>query len=100
VSYADQDERNRLIDGLRAVAQFLHDNPDVPAPRWTDVLVFPLDGSDEEKRAEIDVIASRVGVEPREIVSGHYSLVFRTFMAWARSGLRAVSGRFWVLRRG
>jgi hypothetical protein len=73
VSYADQDERNRLIDGLRAVAQFLHDHPDVPAPRWADVFVFPLDGSDGEKHAEIDVIASRVGVEPREIASGHYS---------------------------
>ena len=73
MSYANRDERNCLIDGLRAVAQFLHDHPDVPAPRWTDVLVFPLDGSDEEKRAEIDVIASRVGVEPCEIVNGHYS---------------------------
>ncbi len=73
MSYASQDERNRLIDGLRALAKFLHDHPDVPAPRWTDVLVFPLDGTDEEKRAEIDVIASRIGVEPREIVSGHYS---------------------------
>lgn len=73
MSYASQDERNQLIDGLRAVAQFLHDHPDVPAPRWTDVLVFPPEGSNEEKYAEIDVIASRVAVEPREIVSGHYS---------------------------
>jgi len=73
VSYASQDERSRLIDGLRALAQFLHDHPEVPAPRWADILVFPLDGTDEEKRAEIDVIASRIGAEPREIVSGHYS---------------------------
>ncbi len=73
MSYADRDERNCLIDGLRAVAQFLHDHPDVPAPRWADVLVFPPGGSDEEKRTEIDVIASRTGVVPREIVSGHYS---------------------------
>ena len=73
MSYASQDERNRLIDGLRALANFLHDHPDVPAPRWADVLVFPPDGTDEEERAEIDVIASRIGAEPVETISGHYS---------------------------
>ncbi len=73
MSYASQDERSRLIDGLRALAQFLHDHPEVPAPRWADILVFPLDGTDEEKCAEIDVLASRIGAEPREIVPGHYS---------------------------
>lgn len=73
MSYASQEERSRLIDGLRALAQFLHDRPDVPAPRWTDILVFPLKGTDEEDRAEIGMIASRIGAEPREIVNGHYS---------------------------
>ena len=56
MSYASQEERDRLIDGLRALAQFLHDRPDVPAPRYVDVLVFPLKGTNEEERAEIDVI--------------------------------------------
>jgi hypothetical protein len=51
VSYASQEERDRLIDGLRTLAQFLHDLPDVPAPRYVDVLVFPLKGTDEEERA-------------------------------------------------
>src|SRR5437879_1482405 len=73
VTYASQDDRNRLIGGLRALAQFLNDHPDVPAPRWADVLVFPPDGTDEEERAEIDVIASRIGAEPVETISGHYS---------------------------
>ena len=73
MSYARQDERSRLIDGLRALAQFLNDHPEGAAPRWADILVFPPGGPDEEKRAEIDVIASRIGVKPREIVSGHYS---------------------------
>ena len=73
MTYASQDDRNRFIDGLRALAQFLNDHPDVPAPRWADVLVFPPDGTDEEKRAEIDVIASRIGAEPLAIVNGHYS---------------------------
>src|SRR5260370_659172 len=30
--YANHDERSRLIDGLRAIAQFLHAHPDIPAP--------------------------------------------------------------------
>jgi len=71
--YADQDERSRLIDGLRAVAQFLQDHPDIPAPRWADVLVFPPDSTDEEERAEIDVIAARIGTETSESARGHYS---------------------------
>ena len=71
--YASDDERDRLIGGLRALAQFLQDHPDIPAPRWTDVLVFPPDGSDEQQRAEIDVIASRIGTETRESARGHYS---------------------------
>jgi hypothetical protein len=71
--YASDDERSRLIDGLHAVAQFLHDHPDIPAPRWADVLVFPPDSStDEEKRAEVDVIASRIGAETSESTGGHY----------------------------
>jgi hypothetical protein len=71
--YASDDERDRLIGGLRALAQFLQDHPDIPAPRWTDVLVFPPDGPDEEQRAEIDVIASRIGAETDESARGHYS---------------------------
>ena len=71
--YADKDERSRLIDGLRAVAQFLQDHPDVPAPRWVDVLVFPPDSTDEEERTEIDMIAARIGTETDESARGHYS---------------------------
>jgi hypothetical protein len=63
--YAIDDERDRLIAGLRALAQFLQDHADIPAPRWTDVLVFPPDGPDEQQRAEIGVIASRIGTGNR-----------------------------------
>ncbi len=72
--YADAGERGRLITGLRALAQFLSDHPEVPAPRWADVLVFPPDGTDGEKRAEIDVIAAHIGAAPLETVSGHYGV--------------------------
>ena len=39
--YANSEERAGLIAGLRDLAQFLDQNPDVPAPRWADLLVFP-----------------------------------------------------------
>ena len=73
--YANADERARLIAGFRALADFLQDHPDVPAPRWADVMVFPPDATDEEMRAEIDQIAARIGAEPvdRTAVGGHYT---------------------------
>ena len=68
VSYANADERGRLIAGLRALADFLQDHPDVPAPRWADVYVFPPRGTDEQMRAEIDQIAARIGAEATDDV--------------------------------
>jgi hypothetical protein len=74
VSYANADERDRLIAGLRALAAFLHDHPDVPAPRWADIYVFPPRGTDEQMRAEIDQIAARLGTEPTDNAAyGHYA---------------------------
>jgi hypothetical protein len=71
--YASPDERDRLIGGLRALAEFLHHHTEVPAPRWADVLIFPPDGTDEEERAEIDAIASRIGTATSESPGGHHS---------------------------
>jgi hypothetical protein len=70
--YAD-DERSRFITGLRDLTEFLESNPGVPAP-WsgTTVYVFPSDGSNEQRRAEIDAITSRIGVQARESTPGHY----------------------------
>ncbi len=61
MTYANATERQALICGLRSLADFLESNPDVPAPTYTDVLVFPPCASDAEKQREIDVIASRIG---------------------------------------
>jgi hypothetical protein len=61
MTYANAVERQALISGFRALADFLESNPEVPAPAYTDVLVFPPFASDVEKRSEIDVIASRIG---------------------------------------
>jgi hypothetical protein len=59
--YANPTERQAFIAGLRALADFLESSPDVPAPPYTDVLVFPPGISDTGKRQEIDVIAARIG---------------------------------------
>jgi len=73
--YANTIDRERFIAGLRALAEYLESTPDVPAPpHGTTIHVFPLHGSNEEQRAEIDVIAARINAEPCEIVSGHYGV--------------------------
>jgi hypothetical protein len=71
--YADSTERTRLIAGLRDLATFLENSPDVPAPRWADVMVFPHNDTDDTNRAEIDAIASRIGAETSDNGRGHYA---------------------------
>ena len=61
MTYANPTERQALISGLRELAGFLEDHPEVPAPAYTDVLVFPPHASDTENRSEIDMIASLIG---------------------------------------
>jgi hypothetical protein len=75
--YANAEERGRLIAGLRDLTDFLDRNPQVPAPRRTEMLVFPPAGSDAEMFAEIDVIAGRIGITATDAdsPSGHYSAV-------------------------
>ena len=75
--YANDEERVRLIAGLRDLAKFLDQNPEVPAPWGTDILVFPIEASDAEMFAEIDTIAELVGSTASDADSprGHYSAV-------------------------
>jgi hypothetical protein len=61
MTYTDPDQRQGLINGLRALADFLESNPAVPAPVDADLIVFPPFDSDAEQRREIDVIALRIG---------------------------------------
>ena len=65
------------IAGLRDLADFLEQNPRVPAPPRTDVLVFPAEASDGEMFAEIDTIAELIGSTASDADSprGHYSAV-------------------------
>jgi hypothetical protein len=71
--HTDLGPRDSFIAGLVELAIFLESNPDVPAPYSADVYVFPPDGADEEKRAEIDAIAARTGAQIRDSDSGHYT---------------------------
>jgi len=74
--YANNEERVRLIAGLRDLAEFLDQNPQVPAPRNTDLLVFPPRGNDAEMFAEVDAIAEQIGATASaEAPAGHYRTV-------------------------
>lgn len=70
MTYANPVQRQELITALRALADFLERNPQVPAPPCTDVLVFPPFPCDAENRREIDVIAARIG-SGAETTPGH-----------------------------
>jgi hypothetical protein len=74
--YANDEERARLIAGLRDIAEFFDQNPQVPAPSYVDLFVFPPTGSDAEMFAEIDAIAERIGTTPSaDEPAGHYRVV-------------------------
>jgi hypothetical protein len=75
--YANSEERDRLIAGLRELAEFLDRNQQVPVPRSADLLVFPPNGSDAEMFAEIDAIAAHIGAVASGADSprGHYCAV-------------------------
>ncbi|MET7459583.1 hypothetical protein [Nonomuraea sp. NPDC005501] len=72
----DPHARLALVAGLRALAQLLHDRPDIPAPRRIDVYHFAQKVSDDEMRAEIDRIAALLGTTTEEH-NGHYSTFIR-----------------------
>lgn len=75
--YANSEERERLIAGLRELADFLDQDPEIPAPRSACVVVFPPDGSDAAMFAEIDSIAERIGARTNDINSpaDHYRAI-------------------------
>jgi hypothetical protein len=72
--YTDDQERARLIAGLCDLAEFLDRNPQVPAPHYPDLLVFPSRGTDAEIFAEVDAIAEQIGVtaSQNDTPDGHY----------------------------
>lgn len=79
MTYASPVQRQELINGLRALADFLERNPQVPAPPSTDVLVFPPFASDIDTRQEIDIIASRIGAETQTSPARRHYTTSRRF---------------------
>jgi hypothetical protein len=75
MTYASAEERSGLIYGLRELADFLEQKPEVPAPRWADLMVFPPASTDQEMKAEIDTIAALIGadIEDGTADDGHYT---------------------------
>jgi len=88
MTYANATERQALISGLRELAGFLESNPEVPAPTYTDVTVFPPHASDTENQAEIDLIASRIGSGIEISPTRHHYVTSRQF---GPVGYRAVA---------
>jgi hypothetical protein len=78
MTYADPTERAALIGGLRALADYLESNPEVPAPIYSTVHTFPPDSDWAAMRAEIDAIAAPLGVIAYRTAGGHY-LATRAF---------------------
>jgi hypothetical protein len=67
--------RAQLIAGLRALADYLENHPELPVPDYgSDVTVYP-NGGEAEQRAEIDRIAGILGVNPTDNTGrdGHYT---------------------------
>lgn len=72
IYYTTADERVGFIAGLRDLAALLESKPDVSAPRYTTtVFVFPSDGSDQERRTEVDIIASQLSTQAYVTLGGH-----------------------------
>lgn len=78
MTYADTSERAAFISGLRSLADYLESNPEVPVSIRSDVFTFPPDGGWEEMYADIDTIATRLGVSGRKTCGGHY-VAIRSF---------------------
>lgn len=77
--YSTKTQRQALIEGLHALADFLEVNQDVPAPPYAYIMVFPPTASDEEKRREIDAIATIIGSETETETAYHHYVTSRRF---------------------
>jgi hypothetical protein len=79
MAYAGPDERAALINGFRALADYLDSNPNVPAPSHADVYTFPTDGECGGMRADIEAAAELLGCQARETAGGEHYSATRSF---------------------
>jgi hypothetical protein len=95
-------QRAQSITGLRALATFLEDHPDIPAPQYIrgQHSVFGSDPAtpDAEKIAAVRAVAAQLGVEARldsSLVRVEYAVAPNTTYVVAANlrGDEAVTGR-------
>jgi hypothetical protein len=79
MTYVSPIERQALIRGILALADFLESNPGVPAPVYASIIVFPPNATDAGGHAEIDVIASRIGSGTETSEYGRHYTASRNF---------------------
>jgi len=74
MAYADHEQRQRLIAGLRSLVALLETRPEVPTPTFTTLTVFPPRDTDDAMRSEVDRIAAILGaeIETKSLEHGHY----------------------------
>ena len=72
MTYANFAERAELIRGFRGLADYLESKPQVPAPIYSTVYVFPPADDWAGKCADIEVIAELLGVPAGISGGGHY----------------------------
>ncbi len=65
-------ERSAFTRGLRALADYLESNPEIPVPYWPTVHVFPAARDWAGMCAEIDAVAARLGSAACRAPGGHY----------------------------
>ena len=58
----EAEHRQAVIDGLRELADFLTEHPDVPLSYSSNWITYLPGGTDEEERAEVDRVAAILGV--------------------------------------
>jgi len=79
MNYAEPAKRAALIDGIRALADYLESAPDVPVTGYATIYAFSPDGACAGMRSEIDSIAAQLGVEARETAGGSHYTALRSF---------------------
>ncbi len=83
-----------VIQGLKNLAEFLKDHPDLPLENGQDPYrVSVRHGTDEENRAEVDRIAAILGVTPGHSGSTHYTAA-RDFGGGVTYSATAITRRY------
>jgi hypothetical protein len=67
-------DRIGVIQGLRELADFLAQHPDLPVPLITQISYCALGDTDAEEQAEIDKIAKLLDRTAEYTTAGHYSV--------------------------